>query len=96
MVQSIIPHDSIKPILQVSDFNNLSCISTEHLLWDVLVSNSLNVSDFWTPVLTRPVCKTHSCPHPGTIVNKGLINKFHNMLKMGIFVKHVYHIKNWN
>ena len=45
---------------------------------------------------TRPVCETHSCPHPGTIVNKGLINKFHNMLKMGIYVKYVYHIKNWN
>ena len=25
-----------------------------------------------------------------------LINKFHNMLKMGICVKHIYHIKNWN
>ena len=47
-------------------------------------------------ILTRRVCETHSCPHPGTIVNKGLINNFHNMLKMGICVKHVYHIKNWN
>ena len=30
-------------------------------------------------------------PSTGTIFNKVLINEFHNMLKMGICVKHVYH-----